>query len=331
MASTTWDFEPDGGHPRGSRPVYDITREDLRSGKVKARWRRVLTRPSRREADGVNAYAATAQGPAQTSEGYRIVWVRSSQKERRDAESRQGRLRQAEVELALLARRLGRGKLRSVRAVRRRARALTEHFGVAAFLRVKVTSHDVTEERYLRRGRPRAGDPKKVVRSRRLALRVDRNKDALRAEERVDGVFPLVTNHPTASKREVIAMYKFQGHLEKRFALTKSEYGVAPVFLKRPRRVASLLHVYFIAIMCSALIEREVRSAMSARGIKTLPLLPEGRPTPAPTTPRILEALADARWHEFREGDRNVTFPLKLNSTQDLLLNLLGVPPSTYA
>jgi transposase len=306
-------------------------RDDLRAGRVKARWRRVLTRPSRREEDGPNTYACTAQGPALTQEGYRIVWVRSSQKERRDAESRQGRLRQAEVELAVLARRLGRGKLRSVKAVRARARALVEHFGVAAFLRVEVASHDVTAERYLRRGRPKAGDPKKTIHTRRLGLRVTRERAALRAEERADGVFPLVTNHPKASKREVIEMYKFQGHLEKRFALTKSEYGVAPVFLKKPHRVASLLHLYFIAIMCSALIEREVRTAMKARGIETLPILPEGRPTHTPTTPRILEAFADVAWHEFREGDRVVGFPVNLTPTQETLLDLLGLPRTAYA
>ena len=170
-----------------------------------------------------------------------------------------------------------------------------------------------------------------LTHSRRLDLRVTREKAALRAEERVDGVFPLVTNHPKASKRGVIEMYKFQSHLEKRFALTKSEYGVAPVFLKKPHRVAALLHLYFIAIMCSALIEREVRKAMKDRGIETLPILPEGRPTHTPTTPRILEAFADVSWHEYLEGDRVVAFPVKLTSTQETLLDLLGVPRTVYA
>ena len=173
-------------------------RDDLRAGRVHARWRRVLTRPSRREEDGPNTFACTAQGPATTQEGYRIVWVRSSQKVRRDAESREGRLRQAEVELSVLARKLGKGKLRSVKAVRERARTLLEHFGVASFLHVEVASHDVIEQRYLRRGRPKAGDPTKATHSRRLDLRVTREKAALRAEERVDGVFPLVTNHLSA-------------------------------------------------------------------------------------------------------------------------------------
>ena len=306
-------------------------RDDLRAGTVRARWRRVLSRPARCEEDGPNIYACTAQGPAATSEGYRIVWVRSSQKAHQDAESRHGRLRQAEVDLSLLARQLGKGRLRSAKTVRERAQALLEHFDVAAFLRVEVASHVLTELRYLRRGRPKPGDPQKTIRTRRLTLQVARYKAALRAEERVDGVFPLVTNRMKASKREVLEIYKFQPYIEKRFALTKSEYGVAPVFLKKPHRVAALLHLYFIAIMCSALIERQARMAMKERGIETLPILPEGRPTRTPTTPRILDAFADVRWHEYQEGDRVVAFPVQLSATQRDLLALLDVPRSAYA
>ena len=144
-------------------------------------------------------------------------------------------------------------------------------------------------------------------------------------------MFPLVTNHAKAGKREVIEIYKFQPYLEKRFALMKSDYGVAPVFLKKPHRVVALLHLYFIAIMCSALIERQVRKAMISRGIETLPILPEGRRTHTPTTPRILEAFDDVRWHEYREGERVVAFPVELGKTQTTLLDLLDIPRSAYA
>lgn len=306
-------------------------RDDLRANKVTARWRRVLSRQARRKEDGPDTYACTTQGPAVTQEGYRIVWVRSSQKARLDAESRHGRLRQAEVDLALLSHKLGKGKLRSVTSVRKRAQSIIDHFEVAPFLRVEVTAHALTEKRYLRRGRPKPGDPQKIVRTQRLDVHVTRDKAALRGEERVDGVFPLVTNHGKASKREVIEIYKFQPYLEKRFALMKSGYGVAPVFLKKPHRVAALLHLYFIAIMCSALIERQVRKAMITRGIETLPILPEGRRTHTPTTPRILEAFADVRWHEYQEGERVVAFPVQLDKTQTMLLDLLDIPRSAYA
>jgi len=87
----------------------------------------------------------------------------------------------------------------------------------------------------------------------------------------------MVPNRPKTSKRETLEIYKDQAFLEKRFALMKSEYGVAPVYLKKPARVAALLHLYFIAIMCSSLIERQVRMAMKARGIESVSILPEGQ------------------------------------------------------
>jgi len=61
----------------------------------------------------------------------------------------------------------------------------------------------------------------KRVRTRVYHLHVSRNKEALRAEARTDGVFPLATNLETAkaSKKEVVLIYKYQPYVEKRHAL----------------------------------------------------------------------------------------------------------------
>ena len=75
---------------------------------------------------------------------------------------------------------------------------------------------------------------------------------------------------------------------------------------------------------------RPVRMAMEAEGIEKIPILPEGRPTTTPTTPRILENFADVAWSEFQEGERTVTFPVELNDTQKLLLKLAEVPQTLY-
>jgi len=306
-------------------------RDGLREGTLEARWRKILEKPGRREADGPDTFSSTADGPDRTEEGYRIVWIRSSQKKRRDADGRQGRLRKAEEALLLLSGRVGRGKLRSRKTVLERASKILSHYKVADFLSVEVKTYVETERKYLRRGRPKPGDPMRTIRHNRIRLLWNRQKEALRAEKRVDGIFPLVTNQRKTSKREVLEIYKFQPHLEKRFALTKSEYSIAPIFLKKPSRVVGLIHLYFIAIMCSALIERQVRSAMKEKNIEALPILPEGRLSPTPTTPRILESLANITWHEVEEGGRVIAFPVELNPTQKLLLDLAGVPSERYA
>jgi transposase len=105
---------------------------------------------------------------------------------------------------------------------------------------------------------------------------------------------------------------------------------VAPVYLKKPRRCAGLIHAYFVALVVASLIERSVRQGMQREGIAALPLFPEGRKTSTPTCPRILEAFQGVSWHEFQREDETICFPIKLSSLQKTLLRLLDVPLDLY-
>jgi len=58
--------------------------------------------------------------------------------------------------------------------------------------------------------------------------------------------------------------------------LKRSELEVTPVYLKKPRRAAGLIHATLLAIMAAA-------------GIDSLYILPEEKPSKTPTTARILE------------------------------------------
>jgi transposase len=306
-------------------------RQQLREGEPPVRWRKCHEIPnSRRRTDPPDVYFTTKVGPQKSAEGYRIVWVRSSQKAELDCQARAGRLRKAELELKEIAEKVGTRSLKTAKAVKQKVAKVLSTYKVADFLEARIVPFTEIEYRYLRKGRPRPGDPKRKIRHRRLGLEVTRNKEALRKEARTDGVFPLVTNLERGSKKEILEIYKYQPYVEKRFALTKSEYGIAPIFLKKPIRVVGLIHLYFIAIMLSALLERQLRTAMTAAGIPDLPILPEHRTTRTPTTPRILENFSDVSWHEFREGDRVVTFPVEVNEIQKQLLSLSGVPSSLY-
>jgi len=101
------------------------------------------------------------------------------------------------------------------------------------------------EVRRLKRGRPKASDPVRVVRKSAWSLRVKVDDAALRAECRADGVFPLGTNLDKASKRQVLEIYKYQPYVEKRFSQIKTDLEVAPVYLKKPLRCAGLVHAYY--------------------------------------------------------------------------------------
>ena len=112
--------------------------------------------------------------------------------------------------------------------------------------------------------------------------------------------------------------------------MLKTDLEIAPVYLKKPRRAAGLLHAYFIALVVASPIEREVGNGMRKRKLKTLPLLPEHRPTATPTCPRILETFRDVRWYEVGLKGEVAAFPIDLSQLQRTLLELLGVPVAAY-
>jgi transposase len=270
-------------------------------------------------------------GPQRTSDGFRIIWIRSSAKAENDEAFRLKRLDQARAELLLLSTRLNRRQLRSKPQIRRAARDILRRAEVEPFLLVELHRQVREEVRRFKRGRPKASDPVRVERKSVWSLRVKVDEAALRAERRADGVFPLGTNLDKASKRAVLEIYKYQPYVEKRFSQLKTDLEVAPVYLKKPLRCAGLVHAYYVALAVAALIERSVRQGMARDKIEDLPLFPEGRPTATPTCPRILEAFRSVSWHEFSRGEEVVRFPVELTALQKLLLKLLEVPRELYA
>ena len=316
-----------------TRAEDQLFRRELREGK-RARWRQFLIVPNkRRKNDPPDIYWTTADGPNLTDEGYRIVWCRSSQKAELDALAREAGLENAEAQLFHLGSQLNRGPLRRRSAIVKKAKAILRKLECERYFRITVHAQVRIQTKRLRRGRPKKNDPVREVRSSVFRLDVKRDKEALRAESRTDGVFPLTTNvQPRrASKQEVLLIYKYQPYVEKRHALFKTELEVAPVYLKKPSRVAGLLHATYLAMTVDALIERTVRQAMKHLDLETLPILPEGRATKTPTTARLLEMFTDVAWYEFDRGGEAVTFPVQLSPLQKQLLRLLDMDPSNYA
>jgi len=78
-------------------------------------------------------------------------------------------------------------------------------------------------------------------------------------------------------------------------------------------------------------IEREMRRAMKAANIPSLPLYPEDRLCRAPTTARLLEILGDLRSNVLLHRNTVIqTFHPDLSDMQRNILRLLGVPQSAY-
>ena len=137
----------------------------------------------------------------------------------------------------------------------------------------------------------------------------------------------MVTNVLTMSALELLMAYKQQPMIEKRFSQLKTDFVVAPVFLKEVSRIQALLCVYFFALLVESLLERELRRAMGREGVESLPLYPEGRACRRPTARRVIDLFEDVQHHELTAGKRPaVVFTTELTPLQRKVLRLLGMP-----
>jgi transposase len=259
--------------------------------------------------------------------------VHSSDKHARDADARQARIEKAIKALEELSARLAspKSRLRTRVAAEEAARAALERAGAAGWVSYTVT--ETTEEHFRqeKRGRPGAHTRyRKLTKTRcRLTWEIDAEKVA--HDARTDGCFPLISNDTTPTDAELLGAYRYQPNLEKRHAQLKSVQLVAPVLLKDPARIEGLLCCYFIALLCHALIEREIRRAMADHAIAQLALYHEQRPCQAPTAARVLEQFTGlSRHHLIRDGHVVQVFDPDLTPLQRQTLDLLGVPHPTY-
>jgi transposase len=150
-------------------------------------------------------------------------------------------------------------------------------------------------------------------------------------EQLTDGIFPLVTNDRGLAEMELLLAYKRQPPIEKRFAQLKTDYEVAPVYLKEASRIQALLCVYFLAQLVQALLERELRRAMEREELDSLPLYPEGRPCRRPTTRKLIDLFEPVQRHTLTvRGQESTTFVTTLTPLQRQILKLLGIPANTY-
>ena len=294
-------------------------------------WENVRTDKSRRPQEEDNVYEGF-ESPQRSREGFRVLWYRSSQKLKDDQDRRSGRLAIARMRIDALESKLFRRRQRDEGHALKQARKILEELDVDSFVSVRVETQQVEEFEQRGRGRPGPNTPFRRVLVPLLRLHLDMDDQALRDAARFDGLFPLVTNHPTLGLRTALDIYKRQPFLEQRHEQLKSVLDVAPVFLKSPRRIAALMMIYYLALLVSALLERETRRRMKDKGIASLPLYPEARHCKAPTAEVILSAFDNLRRHRLLDGTgrllREFFDPLPAAAIE--LLDLLDVPNAPY-
>ena len=307
-----------------------LFREQALRGEIQ--WKHLLSRRNNRKPDSKIDRYDLAQGRYQTTHGYRVYWIRSTQKAEQDEEIRTQRIEKALERLRTLQTKLNRYNLKTRQAIKEKITKILEETHCQDFVRYDI---DQTREYYRTHRRP--GRPKKGSRGQtqwrhiyQITFGID--SEAVKRARATDGVFPLITNldPKTHSPKRVLEIYKFQPFLEKRHSQLKTYQEIAPVYLKRGERVVAFLHLHVMALMVATLIERKLRQAMKREGLKSLPIYPEKKECPYPTMFDLARLFRNVERYEVAIGDDIHVFPAQLSAVQKQVLELLEVPLAAY-
>ena len=282
--------------------------------------------------NGADSYHGYESVRFRSEEGYRIIWIRSSQKQKLDAQTRKDRLKKTKERLRELSHGLNRYSLKTARAIRKRLGKILDEHNAREFLACRIIAARKREKIKSACGRPGPSARYKYIQKTYYRLEWSVDDNSLRKAANADGFFPLITNVGNLDMRQILCHYKYQPNLEKRHSYLKSVLDVAPMRLKTPERIEALLLLYYLALMIYALVERAMRSAMKKAGLKSIPIYPENRECRRPSAEKILESLERISRHELRENDEvKEIFIDMLNDLQKEVLKLLEIPLTRYS
>ena len=305
-------------------------RERVRQGKI--RWRHILSRKNHRRPESKRDRYYLAEGNYTTSQGYRLHWIRSTQKAEQDAESRGQRIERAFEELRDLQTKINTYYLKQRNQIAKRIAGILETYRCESLIWYEIHATREYKKKYQGKGRPSKDSPSNITWKQVYSISFGVDQDALSEDEKTDGVFPLLTNldREAYPAKKVLEIYKFQPFIEKRHSQLKTYQEIAPVYLKKAERVVAFLHIHVMALMVAALIERKLRLAMKKQRINSLPIYPEKRACKAPTIFDIVRLFRNVERYEVETSHETIIFPAELTPEQKEVLTLLEVPTAMY-
>jgi transposase len=266
-----------------------------------------------------------------TKSGYRIHWIYSSEKRKRDREKREKHLKKVEQCLALLNGKINKRALKTRKAIEDAAQEIIEEHKLENFFHISIGTITEKHQVQIGTGRPGKNTKYRTEVSRLFTLSWTQKKQTLKQEAQVDGVFPLLCTDNELTAKEVLKAYKYQPRLEKRFAQFKSIHHAAPLLFKKVERIEANMFGFFIALAVQALIEREVRNKMKEQKIEKIRVYPEQREASHPTTSKIIDRFDNICTYKIMENSKVVeTFKDSLNEDQKLILSLLNIREDKY-
>jgi len=263
-----------------------------------------------------------------TKNGFRIIWVHSSSKQEDDQARRQKKIDKAMVALKELSPKLNAYHLKTKKEIRAAVDRICK--GVREFLDVKILAERKQIKVKISPGRPSLKSVYKNKWEFTHSIQWQLNKPALLEASKTDGIFPLITN-TALTACDVLKKYKTQPFLEKRLYTKKTVLEVAPVFLKKEKRIEAILFLYFTALMIVSLMERKIRMNMAKENIEKLPILPQGMNSKKPTWNNIRYFFRNVHYSEIiRDGVCIQSMVKGLSDLHKQINRLLDVPSSVY-
>ena len=279
-----------------------------------------------------NEYFSVFKGKYLTTKrGYKIHWIYSSEKRKRDRKTREKYLRKAEQSLALLNAKINQRSLKTKNDIQAAVEGIIQKDNVGDFIQIEIGTIKQQIRVQVGKGRPGKNTKYRIHEKNLYTLTWMRDAERLKQEANTDGIFPLLCTDKSMSAKETLKAYKYQPRLEKRFTQFKSNHNAAPLLFKKIERIEANMFLFFISLILQALIERSIRKRIKDDRIIGLEVYPEERITPYPTTNKVLNVFESISASLIFQGAKTVEeFKDELTETQQTILNFLGITQDQY-
>jgi transposase len=309
--------------------VNRFKQELLKTAKSKTRiWRR--QKPG---SDTEEEYFSVFKGKQVTKkEGFRIHWIYSNEKRKRDRSSREINLKKLEKKFMEVNSSINSGKLKSFEQIKNKIAEIREEGkNVESFVWNRLNSKSKVKKVQVGKGRPSKKTKYREITETYYTLTWGRNKEELNRQNRIDGIFPLLSTDESLSSLAVLKAYKYQPCLEKRFEQLKQIHLIAPLLFKKIDRVEANMFAFFIGLLIQTLLEREVRLNMKNNEIEKMYIYPEQRECKNPTTAIIFDRFSNVSRYEIFKGNRLAEeYRDELSKTQKDILRMIEMNEDTY-
>lgn len=264
-----------------------------------------------------------------TTDGFRLIWIHSDTKAAIESNKRCVAVEKIALKLEEIGGKLNRYKLKTKAQIETAISKIIK--GYEVFFETSITEHKELITKKVGRGKPTENSKYKTIEHTTYSLDYTIKTAVIKAYEKQDGLFPLVTNTDWSAKK-VLETYKEQPFLEKRFCTLKSVLDVAPIYLTTPKRIEAMLLLYFFALMIVSLIERQIRQSMKEQKVEALPILPQKMKTKRPTLNNLRYLFRDTIMVVIPTPNKNEKIFIQkgLDKIHRKVLKLLKIPDETY-